>query len=328
MIWISLNLVLFRFHFQGGLVKLQSRDPNWRNLTATAYHYQSQPIPNKIAWYVHKFPMWFHQLSTGFMFVIELVIPFAIFGNDFMRLCAFFAFIGLQVAIWATGNFSYLNHLTVVLSSILIANIYLSWLPTSWFTNIPEKTPSFPLEIFCSLAGSFLLGLQLIHLWQQIFFYSPFAKLLNVVAPFHIANRYGIFAIMTTTRYEVIFEGSENGVDWKEYSFFYKPSEIERSPRRISPYQPRLDWQAWFLPLGNYYRHEEWFGNFIYHLLKGTPEVLALIRVNPFPKTPPLFLRTLVYEYTFSSVQEKKTLGIWWKRKYIDVFTKPVSLNP
>lgn len=323
LVWISINLVLFRFHFQGGAVKLQSGDPNWRNLTAVAYHYQSQPIPNTVAWYVHKLPLWFHKLSTLFMFFVELALPFAMFGNDLMRLWTFFGFVALQLLIWATGNFSFLNYMTVVLSVILVANAYMpSWL---------EVAPSIEghhilLDILCSCVGGILILLQMIQLWQHFLPNVTFHNWLQKLSPFYICNRYGIFAVMTTQRFEVVFEGSDDGVNWKEYYFYYKPSEVTRRPRRISPYQPRLDWQAWFLPLGGY-RYDAWLSNFIYHLLEGTPDVLKLIRHNPFPEAPPKYMRSVLYEYTFTSFKEKKESGAWWNREYVDLFTRPVTLK-
>lgn len=323
MVWVSINLLLFRFYLQSGAVKLQSRDKNWRNLTAIAYHYQSQPIPNTIAWYAHKLPMWFHKSSTLLMFIIELIVPFGIFGNESIRLGVFLAFFGLQFMIWVTGNFSYLNHLSVVLSTILISNTYFA----SWFNFSTLSIPPIGIiNIIGYFAGTTLTILQLVRLWQHFIPNSLFYRWLHILAPYHIVNQYGIFAIMTTTRYEIIFEGSDDGDVWKEYHFFYKPSEITRRPRRISPYQPRIDWQAWFLPLGHY-RYDPWFENFIYRLLCGTPEVLSLIRTNPFPKDPPRYVRTLIYEYEFSSMKEKKEKGWWWKRKPIGIFTHPVCLN-
>lgn len=323
MVWISINLLLFRFHFQAGAVKLQSGDENWRNLTAIAYHYQSQPLPNMVAWYAHKLPMWFHKLSTLTMFVIELVIPFGMFGDDTIRFAAFWAFLGLQFMIWATGNFSYLNHLSAVFSTILISNVYLS----PFFSTPPETPQSWTgVYLLCTAAGTVLTALQIMRLWQHFAPNQLFALWLRKLAPLHIANQYGIFAIMTTTRNEIIFEGSNDGVTWKEYVFFYKPCEVERRPRRISPYQPRIDWQAWFLPLGSY-RYDSWFGNFLYHLLKGTPEVLALIRNNPFPEAPPRHVRTVMYEYEFTSAREKKETGCWWRRKWIGIFTAPICLD-
>lgn len=203
LVWISINLLLFRFFFQGGAVKLQSRDPNWENLTALAYHYQSQPIPNMVAWYMHKLPLWFHKLSTELMFIVELIVPFFIFGPDLLRLLAFAAFIFLLVGIWATGNFSYLNHLSTVFCIILVSNTYLA----HWFAVPHASDAGLALNLLCTVAGATLLTLQLLQLCNHFLYNPVIAKWLQFVSPFHIANRYGIFAVMTTTRNEVVFEG-------------------------------------------------------------------------------------------------------------------------
>jgi len=94
MVWISLNFLIFRFHIQSGAVKFQSGDPSWRSLTGLCYHYQTQPNPSALAWYMHKLPIWFHKFSTGMMFFIELMIPFLIFGTESFRLVAFVFFFG------------------------------------------------------------------------------------------------------------------------------------------------------------------------------------------------------------------------------------------
>jgi hypothetical protein len=321
LLWISLNLILFRFHFQGGIVKLQSRDVNWRNLTGCFYHYQSQPIPNAIAWYAYKMPMWFHKTSTFLMLFIEIVIPFGMFGPDWMRLIVFILLVGLQWCIWITGNFSYLNHLSVVFCTILLSDHYLSR-----FTAPPLESSPIAVQGLCSIAGGILIILQLLQLWQHFIPSMSLYKFFNRISPYHIANRYGIFAVMTTKRYEIIFEGSDDNENWKEYAFHFKPSEINRRPRRISPYQPRIDWQAWFLPFGSPHDNP-WMQNFVYHLLKGTPDVLKLIRFNPFIDHPPKFVRTILYDYEFTTFEEKKKTGNWWKRKYMGLFTLPAQLK-
>lgn len=319
MVWMSLNLLLFRFHFQGGIVKLFSCDPNWRNWTACAYHYQTQPIPNMTAWYVHKFPLWFHKMATGLMFFIELIVPFGIFVPwQEVRLAVCFLLVGLQLMIYLTGNFSYLNHLTAIFSIILVSDTYLS----SYFA-IPEAGSSF-LTIPVGLCGAILLLLQLFNLWIHVIRPNALmARWLSFVQPFHLVNRYGIFAIMTTKRYEVVVEGSDDGIEWKEYGFYYKPSEVTRRPRRISPYQPRIDWQIWFLPFSRY-EDEEWFQNFLLHLLLGTKEVLALLRLNPFPDKPPRFVRAQFYDYVFSDWGDK---GVWWRRTLIGSYAPIITLR-
>lgn len=323
MAWINLNFLLFRFHIQAGAVKLQSRDPVWRNLTALAFHYQSQPLPNTWAWYVYKWPMPFHRLSTLFMFFVELVVPFGLFLTDDIRLGVGIILIALQIIIWLTGNFSYLNHLTIALCIIAFPNYALSFfhepsltLPLHWL-----------IDYLLSLIGTGFLILQIVRLWNH---FQPhnhlLASWLAWLSPFHLVNRYGLFAIMTKERYEIVVEGSEDGMTWKEYLCWYKPSEVTRRPRRVSPYQPRLDWQMWFLPFDDF-ESATWFHQFLYHLLKGTPEVLKLIRYNPFPHQPPRYIRALMYDYRFSTEDQKKEKGWWWQRNLMGLFSPTMSLQ-
>ena len=321
-IWISFYLLIFRFHLQAGTSKLISKEKVWRDLTALSYHYESQPLPNTIAWFFHKLPLWFHKFSTVFALAIEIVLPFALFGPKEMQLAAFCGFFLLQFFIWVSGNYSYLNHMTVVLISLLISDAYLSH-----FLTIPKVDPNpLYLDVFLYLVGAALIILQLLRLWIHFFPNRKMARVFLYVEPFHIANRYGIFAIMTRTRYEIVIKGSADGRNWKEYLFWYKPSELTRRPRRISPYQPRIDWQAWFLPFQDF-NSCVWFQNFLFRLLQGSKPVLALLRFNPFPDNPPKYLRAIVYVYEFSSTSTKKARGEWWNRIYVKDTHPPYPLS-
>ncbi|EFB41436.1 MULTISPECIES: lipase maturation factor family protein [Parachlamydia] len=323
LIWASANCLLFRFHFQAGAVKLLSKDPAWTNLTAIAHHYQSQPLPNTIAWYAHKLPMWFQKGSVLGMFFAEMIAPFGIFWGDFARLTTCAILVLLQYGIWLTGNFSFLNHLTAVFCIILINNAVLS---NVWEIPVESVEPSLYLVILVNIIGGALLLLQFLRLWNAFFPEIVLEKFFHRIAPLHLANRYGIFAVMTTQRYEIVIEGSLDGEHWEEYLFRYKPSEISRRPRRISPYQPRIDWQAWFLPFTEY-EAEPWFKNFLVHLLKGTPDVLALLRKNPFPSAPPRYIRSVIYDYTFTSYEERKRNGSWWNRTLIGEYSPAMYLR-
>lgn len=320
--WINLNFLLFRFHVQAGAVKLQSHDESWRNLTALAFHYQSQPLPNTWAWYVYKWPMWFHKASTLFMFFAEMVVPFGLLLTNDIRLAAGLILVGLQFIIWLTGNFSYLNHMTVAFCIIAFDNRALSFfisppdaMPANWFLN----------DVIGCVALIFLI-LQIFRLWQHFQPNPLFSEWLSWLSTFHLVNRYGLFAIMTTKRFEIVIEGSDDGEEWKEYLCWFKASEITRRPRRISPFQPRIDWQMWFLPFDSF-ESASWFHQFLYHLLKGTPEVLQLLRDNPFPNHAPKYIRTLMYDYEFSTQEQKKNHGWWWQRKLIGLFSPVMSLG-
>jgi hypothetical protein len=321
--WIALNFLLMRFMLQAGSSKLRAGDKNWRNLTALSYHYVSQPIPNMWAWYADKLPMWFHKVSTALMFWVELVVPLLIFNFPEVRLFVFANFMGLLLIIWLTGNFSYLNHMTAIFSVILIANPYLEPL-----LGAPVITEPSPLiwQIIISIFSTGILFLEVANLYNYFSPNTTCQKMLSFWYPYHICHPHQLFSVMTTKRFEVVIEGSDDGVNWKEYLFYYKPSEISRRPRRISPFQPRLDWQAWFLPFRSY-EHQGWYQRLLFQLLSGSKDVTHLFRYNPFPDHPPKYIRAQFYQYTFTSRKERSETGNWWNRKLIGVYSPKMELK-
>jgi hypothetical protein len=50
---------------------------------------------------------------------------------------------------------------------------------------------------------------------------------------------------------------------------------------------------------------KSWFLRFLQRLLENSPAVTALLGSNPFPQKPPLYVRALLYDYRFSSREEK-----------------------
>lgn len=322
--WIALNFLLMRFMLQAGSSKFRAGDKNWRNLTALSYHYLSQPIPNMWAWYADKLPMWFHKASTLGMFWVELVMPLLIFNIPEVRLFVFANFMGLLFIIWLTGNFSYLNHMTAVFSVILVANPFLEPILGA---PAPVVEPSPILwQIVIYLISTGILLLEVANLVNYYFPNSHFQKLLSFWYPYHICHPHQLFSVMTTKRFEVVIEGSDDGKEWKEYLFWYKPSEINRRPRRISPYQPRIDWQAWFLPFRSY-EHQGWYQRLLLQLLTGSKDVGNLFRHNPFPDKPPKYIRAKYYLYTFTSFKERKETGNWWNRSLLGMYSPQMEIK-
>jgi lipase maturation factor 1 len=145
--------------------------------------------------------------------------------------------------------------------------------------------------------------------------------------PFRIANRYGLFAVMTRGRYEIEFQGSNDGQTWIAYPFRHKPQELNRPPRIYAPYQPRLDWNLWFAALG------EWRDNPLVLrtercLLSNDPDALALFGDNPFPQAPPRQVRAVLWQYWFTSMAEKREHGLWWRRKLLGLYAPAIRLEP
>ncbi len=152
---------------------------------------------------------------------------------------------------------------------------------------------------------------------------SPVAAL----QPFRIANRYGLFAVMTRGRYEIEFQGSDEGQNWRTYPFKYKPQDPSQRPRIYAPYQPRFDWNLWFASLGSW-RENLFVVSTEERLLAGAPDVLKLFAGNPFPNSPPKQVRAVIWQYWFTSLEEKRATGMWWRRRLIGLYAPVIEREP
>jgi hypothetical protein len=145
--------------------------------------------------------------------------------------------------------------------------------------------------------------------------------------PFRIANQYGLFAVMTRGRYEIEFQGSNNGEDWIAYPFRYKPQALNEAPGIYAPYQPRFEWNLWFASLGDW-RQNDLVPATEMCLLTNDPDVLGLFRSNPFPRSPPRFTRAVLWQYWFTSKEEKRRTGDWWRRQDLGLYAPELTLTP
>jgi hypothetical protein len=337
-IWLF-RWLLFRLMFASGCVKLLSGDPTWRDLTALNFHYETQPLPTVIGWYAHHLPEWFQKLSCIGMFGVELVVPFFIFLPRRARWIALWSFIGLQVSIAITGNYTFFNLLTVLLCLLLLDDRMFMQLCPRWlpFRSVDAETASanaqHPMIARLRLAVVSVLALTLLSITslQFIGMFSrsldgpgPMLALYRWAAPLRSANSYGLFAVMTTTRAEIIVEGSDDGQSWHPYEFHHKPGDLTRRPEFVAPHQPRLDWQMWFAALGTY-EANPWFVHFCLRLLQGSPKVLGLLEHNPFPDAPPKFIRASLYHYHVTDLAERRATGTWWRREFRGLYCPTLS---
>ena len=322
--------LLFRLVFSSGVVKLASGDPSWRSLTALRYHYETQPLPTRAAWYFHQLPGGFQDISVLVVLSIELLLPFLVFGPKNLRLGAAAGLGFLQIVIFITGNYCFFNLLAIALCLLLLDD---SVWPKRWRSRAKEtktnRLRSWPNWVQVPLAV-FIILVSLVHLTalftRRIQWPSPIIQIIQVIRPFYIVNSYGLFAVMTTTRPEIIVEGSSDGNTWVAYEFKYKPGDLQRPPMQVAPHQPRLDWQMWFAALGSY-QDNPWFINFATRLLQGSPEVLKLLKTNPFPDRPPRHVRATLYHYRFTDIATLKREGAWWRRDRLWPYIPPLSLR-
>jgi len=313
--------LLFRLMFLSGMVKLTSHDPVWRDWTALAFHYMTQPLPTPLAWYMYQLPLGFQRFSTAATLFIELVIPFLFFAPRLWRLVAAGLALFLQVLIFLTGNYTFFNLLTMSLCLFLFDDYALHKLRLRARNVCTNK-------LVAIAAAAIILGLSVSGMWQMFFStpLEPESAVERFAAPFQIANTYGLFASMTTTRPEIIVQGSNDGENWLDYEFPFKPGDLRQPPHWVAPYQPRLDWQMWFAALSDY-RGAPWFTNFMVRLLQGSPAVVGLLARNPFPAAPPKYVRAELFDYSFTDFRTRRATGQWWARQPHGLYFPRISLE-
>jgi predicted DCC family thiol-disulfide oxidoreductase YuxK len=329
-IWL-LRWLLFRFMFMSGVVKLLSGDPNWWNLSALSYHFFTQPLPTPLAWYAAHLPPSVLRFATGGVFLVELLLPFLIFCPRRLRFLAAHGILLLESCILITGNYNWFNLQTVLLCLLLFDDAALrKYLPqrlVAVLSRHVRQRPSKAVSIVIGSCSVVLVFLSLVQMDMRFGGSPPTAvrKLDQLFEPLHLVSSYGLFAVMTTERNEIIIEGSDDGVEWREYAFRYKPGDVSRRPPWNIPHQPRLDWQMWFAALDDP-RLVNWFPHFLERLLENEPTVTALLEKNPFADKPPQYIRAQLYSYTFSSAGDKRR-GLWWQRRSLGLYFPAVRLK-
>lgn len=320
--------LLFRLVFRSAWVKLASGDATWADMTALTFHYWTQPLPTALAWYANLLPDWFQKLSCVLMFIIEFGAPILIWvPRAWARRTAAGLIAALMFLIALTGNYGFFNLLTIVLCIPLLDDGFLGrFVPNRFTSDAPPRRES-KWNTWPGVAPTLVIALS-----AAVFFTGTFGQRvpgwLSPVYRFSTFNNYGLFSVMTTERREINIEGTLDGETWKPYVFRYKPGPLERAPVWNTPHQPRLDWQMWFAALGDY-RRNAWLGNLMTRLLQSEPSVLELIGENPFEDGAPKQMRAVIYRYEFTTGDEHKASGRWWKRRdrvlYAPILGAPIE---
>ena len=322
--------LLLRVMFSSGVVKLASGDPAWRDLTALQYHYWTQPLPPWTAWFMNLASPSFQKLSCAFLFVAELLAPLLFFAPRRLRLLGFGLTVLLESLIALTGNYAFFNLLTIALAFLLLDD---DAFPRRWRENARKEAAAKPARwpkailapaavvLFLASAVPFAATLSLVRRIPR-----PMIALYQVVAPFRSTGSYGLFAVMTKTRLEIVVEGSDDLVEWRAYEFRWKPGDPKCRPAFVAPHQPRVDWQMWFAALGRF-EENPWFAAFLRRLLEGSPAVTRLLEKNPFPDRPPRYVRARAYDYRFTDASERRRTGAWWSREERGAYSPPLSLS-
>jgi predicted DCC family thiol-disulfide oxidoreductase YuxK len=338
-----LKFLLFKLMLMSGVVKLTSGDDSWgwvnhsfhwSALTALDYHYWTQPLPTVFAWWADKSPEWFKHFSVAFCLAVEIIAPFFIWAPRRPRLIAAGLMIFLQIVIALTGNYCFFNLLTIALCLLLIDDSVVASLSRGALQRgIPEPATQhrgYNMLSVCAAIAVIVITMP-INAWLIFSAFKPqsrppgwVASLYEQMEAFRIVNGYGLFRVMTKDRCEIVIEGSTDGFEWAPYEFKWKPGDVKRAPGWCAPHQPRLDWQMWFAALESPVQNP-WLVGLIVRLLEGSRDVTGLLEHNPFPDKPPQYIRAMFYRYRFTSREERRETGAWWKRQELREYLPTIS---
>jgi len=323
-ILLLLVWLVFRLEFGAGLIKLRG-DPAWRNLTALYYHHETQPMPNPMSRAAHLLPKWVHRLEVLGNHVAQLVVPFLLFFPQPVASIAAALVIVTQLWLVVSGNFAWLNVLTIVLTFAAVGDSAVAALFPALGPALDAGATALPLPWLVVVLAAGLL-LAVLGFWPLRNLLSRDQLMNASFNRWHLVNAYGAFGSITRKRYEVIVEGSmaerpSSDEDWQEYGFKGKPGDPRRRSRQFAPYHLRLDWLMWFLPLGG---DDSWFVAFLAKLLEADRPVLRLLRVDPFDGEAPRWVRARLFLYRFSTRAEKHAGAGWWIREPVRTLVRPV----
>lgn len=357
-----LRWVLFRVLFGSGMVKLMSQDQSWQSFSALQYHFWTQPLPHLGSFFAHQLSSGIHRILLFGMFLIELVVPFFIFFTSRFRQIAFFSINGLMIAIMMTGNYGFFNILVMVNSIVLLNDHAIDRLRL-FFKRRTDIMPNYSCSPTSDLIYEPIITTVSSRKWRWRFIASKMIGGLNIVSmtalfvlsfpldlnrflpkmaqielgsrgvsiarSWCLVNRYGLFSVMTTTRPELVFQGSKDGVRWKTYHFKWKTNDVFRRPQWAFPYHPRLDWQLWFAALGTF-ESNRWLMGVLNGLATNHPRLIGALHDNPFLDDPPHYLRIMRQNYTFTSLSEWWKTGQYWLGGKLEPFSPEfnIRINP
>jgi hypothetical protein len=339
--WFLLVWEGFRIYFESGVAKIMGGDPQWRNFTALDEYYQNGPLPTWIGWYMQHLPHWFHRATAFGTLALELGLAWMMFLPRRVRILCFFIVTPWQIGIILSANYTFLNYLVLALGILLLDDQFLlpylpRFLKKSYLATKEAKPLAAPaleekwqMRLRAQLSALKLAVVAVMLTW---IFYVTLAEMVwmikplplpttpvSALEPFRIANRYGLFAAMTRGRYEIEFQGSDDGQTWVVYPFRFKPQDPGVPPGIYAPYQPRFDWNLWFASLSSW-RREPIVVRTEQSLLHGDMDVLLLFASNPFPHAPPRQVRVVVWQYWFTTPAEKRSDQRWWRRQLLGIY--------
>jgi hypothetical protein len=321
-LWMA-RLLLFRVEFGAGLIKMRG-DPCWRDLTCLYYHHETQPMPGPLSWFFHHLPKPLHRIEVAGNHFAQLIVPFGLFAPQPIATIAAAIIVVTQLWLVASGNFAWLNWMTIILAFSAID-------PSSLLPVSTAPATAQPPVWFVVVVLVFTVAVLFLNYWPLRNMLSTRQRMNMSFNAFHLVNTYGAFGSIGRIRREVVIEGTESSTItgqtvWKEYEFKGKPGALRRLPRQWAPYHLRLDWLMWFAAISPDYA-QPWLRPFLQRLLRNDRSTLRLLRHNPFPASPPVYVRARLYQYRFTTPAELRREKAWWHRALVDEYLPPMAVD-
>ena len=332
---LVLRWMLFRTEMGAGLIKLR-HDPCWRKLTCLDWHYETQPLPNPLSWYCHWMPKWVHRSGVVFSHFVQVVCPLGLLApQPVAAVCAGLC-VAQQVWLIVTGNYSWLNWLTVVIGVAGFSDEVFARVGLHVGAGALVAMPAWWVGLMWVVG----LGVVALSVQPVMNLFSPRQAMNASYNNFRLVNTYGAFGSVTRERHELVFEGTMDAVEtaateWKEYAFKAKPGDVIRRPRQVAPYHLRLDWMVWFLPFTvvvtghgvHVNGYQRWTLRFVKRLLEADRGVLGLMGEDPFAGARPGMVRVRFYKYSYTTPATRKATGAWWERRLLGEFLPAMDLE-
>lgn len=325
---LILRWMLFRVELGAGLIKLR-HDRCWRDLTCLYFHYETQPLPNPLSWFFHRMPKQLHRFSVLFSHFVQVVAPFGLLAPQPIASVAGGLIIFHQLWLVLSGNYAWLNWLTMVLGVSALS------LPAPVAVALHARSVAY--DTFALLLAGATIAMSV----KPVLNLASSNQAMNLsYNPLHLVGTYGAFGSVTRERFEIVLEGTESEdprspeAKWLEYAHRAKPGSVGRMPPQVAPYHLRLDWLLWFLPFSTHvyegevvtFGYEAWFLRLVERLLQADRPTLRLLHRDPFTGRAPRFIRARYYRYEYTGWQELRRSGAWWRRALVGDYLPPTSL--
>lgn len=342
-----------RISIGAGLIKLRGAQC-WQDKTCLYYHFETQPIPSPLSFIFHFLPKSVLRRAVDLDYFVQLysiwmvLLPGIHWSFTYLRRCGGFIQAGFMVNIIISGNFAFLNHLTIIpalaaLDDECLPTALKEWVAYKKRTNIDKS--GIMMRLFVDLALLVLIGTLSVPVVSNLLQLDGRHQVMNAsFSSFKLVNSYGAFGSVGMSRYEPIISVSNDGQDWVEIELPCKPGRVDRRPCFCAPYHYRLDWNIWFLGLKPHQamlqQRERWMYVLLQRILADGVQSerpwLDLLdqSAREHLRRPFQYAKVEMYHYKMKRSlwntfwrQMNGLEGDWWQRSFEETLVRPVQLQ-